>query len=335
MQDDDHAVCVGEEALILLDLESGEGAAEFCQKRPAEELGQGEVIELGKLRLEFFLTLPRVRRPDPEHVHQRATGVPDRFENLLQAALAVVLDHDARTRREVGFEIGIGAPEVSGRNVQAAFMEPSRNGFTFNQELDFEAGQQDLVEHPDGQFGLANGETPHLRLGTPTGDTLDAPKPQLYSRYVTPAGYQFGAFRFDRVAYQVARGAEILDLTPKLLDLLLYLLERPATLVTKEELLDALWPGANVTENALAQAVSDLRQQLGDVATSPQFIRTVARRGYRFVASVTPIVEATRETPPVRSSSAAAAGRAAGSAAAAPESGLQTIAVLDFAQTAL
>ena len=57
-------------------------------------------------------------------------------------------------------------------------------------------------------------------------------------------GYQFGGFRFDRVTYQVSRGSEALDLTPKLLDLLVYLLERPATLVTKEELLDALWPGA-------------------------------------------------------------------------------------------
>ena len=71
---------------------------------------------------------------------------------------------------------------------------------------------------------------------------------------MTATGYQFGGFRFDLVAYGVTRGAEPLSLTPKLLDLLLYFLERPATLVTKEELLDALWPGANVTENALAQA---------------------------------------------------------------------------------
>jgi DNA-binding winged helix-turn-helix (wHTH) protein/Tfp pilus assembly protein PilF len=106
---------------------------------------------------------------------------------------------------------------------------------------------------------------------------------------VTATGYQFGAFSFDLVAYQVVRGSEPLDLTPKLLDLLLYLLQRPATLVTKEELLDALWPGANVTENALAQAVSDLRQGLGDEAAAPRFIRTVARRGYRFIAPVTPL----------------------------------------------
>ena len=108
---------------------------------------------------------------------------------------------------------------------------------------------------------------------------------------MTATGYQFGGFRFDRVAYQVTRGTALLNLTPKLLDLLLYFLERPATLVTKEELLDALWPAANVTENALAQAVSELRQALGDDAAAPQFIRTVARRGYRFVAPVTVLGE--------------------------------------------
>ena len=75
-------------------------------------------------------------------------------------------------------------------------------------------------------------------------------------------------------------------LTPKLFDLLLYLLDRPAQVVTKEELLDALWPSANVTENALTQAVSELRQALGDPAGSPRYIKTIARRGYRFIATV-------------------------------------------------
>jgi TolB-like protein/Flp pilus assembly protein TadD len=60
-------------------------------------------------------------------------------------------------------------------------------------------------------------------------------------------------------------------------------------LVTKEALLDALWPEANVTDNALAQAVSELRQALGDVAGSPQFIKTVARRGYRFIGHVSSV----------------------------------------------
>jgi DNA-binding winged helix-turn-helix (wHTH) protein/Tfp pilus assembly protein PilF len=146
---------------------------------------------------------------------------------------------------------------------------------------------------------------------------------------VTATGYQFGAFRFDLVAYRVARGQKPLDLTPKLLDLLLYFLERPATLVTKEELLDALWPDANVTENALAQAVSELRQGLGDDASAPQFIRTVARRGYRFIAPVTTISErqltrgAADRTAPTPETETEGAARSA----------QRSIAVLDFAQS--
>jgi DNA-binding winged helix-turn-helix (wHTH) protein/tetratricopeptide (TPR) repeat protein len=148
---------------------------------------------------------------------------------------------------------------------------------------------------------------------------------------VTATGYQFGPFHFDRVAYQVARGDEIVALTPKLLDLLVYLLERPATLVTKEELLDALWPEANVTENALAQAMSELRQGLGDEASAPQFIRTVARRGYRFIAPVTPLT-APATTPAV--AIASRPGKGTSSTVALPESGARGIAVLDFAQMA-
>jgi DNA-binding winged helix-turn-helix (wHTH) protein/Flp pilus assembly protein TadD len=106
-----------------------------------------------------------------------------------------------------------------------------------------------------------------------------------------PAAYRFGPFLVDRVGYRVLRAGIQLDLTPRLLDLLLLLLDRAGQLVTKEELLDALWRDANVTENALAQAVSDLRDALGDEPAAPTYIKTVARRGYRFVAPVTPLPE--------------------------------------------
>lgn len=98
--------------------------------------------------------------------------------------------------------------------------------------------------------------------------------------------FRFGPFIVDRTRYRVSRGDEVVDLTPKLLDLLIHLLDHAGALVTKEELLDALWPDANVTDNALAQAVSELRDALGDDAATPRFIKTVTRRGYRFIAPV-------------------------------------------------
>jgi DNA-binding winged helix-turn-helix (wHTH) protein/tetratricopeptide (TPR) repeat protein len=116
--------------------------------------------------------------------------------------------------------------------------------------------------------------------------------------------YGFGPFVVDRARYQVLRddaSGSVVDLTPKLLDLLLHLLDHSGTLVTKEQLLDALWPGVNVSDNALAQAVSELRQALGDDPANPRFIKTVARRGYRFIAPVSrtepPPARATRVEP--------------------------------------
>ena len=128
--------------------------------------------------------------------------------------------------------------------------------------------------------------------------------------------YRFGPFLADRAAYQLRLGDRPVDVTPKLLDLLFHLLERPATLVTKEELLDAVWPDANVTDNALAQAVSELRDALGDSPAAPTYIRTIARRCYRFVAPVEVLARGTAIT--------------AAPPAPAPGAEPRTIAVLDF-----
>jgi adenylate cyclase len=119
----------------------------------------------------------------------------------------------------------------------------------------------------------------------------------IQSRAMAGASYRFGPFTADRAGYRVLRDDKAIGLTPKLIDLLFYLLDHAGDLVTKEELLDALWPDANVTENALAQAMSELRQALGDEPSSPQFIKTVARRGYRVIARVEPLeAEVPRKT---------------------------------------
>ena len=58
---------------------------------------------------------------------------------------------------EVGLEEGVGAPRVAGDDVDAGVVEPARQRLVLDDELDLEAGQQDLVEHPDDQFVLADG----------------------------------------------------------------------------------------------------------------------------------------------------------------------------------
>src|SRR6187200_2556146 len=100
------------------------------------------------------------------------------------------------------------------------------------------------------------------------------------------ASYRFGPFTVDASSYRLLRGTEVIPLSPKIIDLLLYLVARQSALVGKDELFSALWPDVAVTDNALTQAVSELRQALGDDPSKPTYIQTVARRGYRFIAPV-------------------------------------------------
>src|SRR5687768_1161268 len=98
--------------------------------------------------------------------------------------------------------------------------------------------------------------------------------------------YSFGPFRVESGAYRLVRDGAPIQVSPKIIDLLLYLVARPSVLVSKEELFTALWPDVAVTDNALTQAVSELRQALGDDPSKPTYVQTVARRGYRFIAPV-------------------------------------------------
>jgi DNA-binding winged helix-turn-helix (wHTH) protein/tetratricopeptide (TPR) repeat protein len=101
-----------------------------------------------------------------------------------------------------------------------------------------------------------------------------------------PGRFRFGPFVVERAAYRVLKDGVPVTATPKLVDVLLHFVSRPSLLVSKEELLTAIWPGVAVTDNAVTQAISDLRQLLGDDPASPTYIQTVARRGYRFIAPV-------------------------------------------------
>ena len=98
--------------------------------------------------------------------------------------------------------------------------------------------------------------------------------------------YRFGPFTLDTAAYRLLNGSTEIALTPKAFELLRHLVERPGALVSKEELFERVWPHVAVTDNALTQVVSDLRQALGDAAGSPGYVQTVARRGYRFIGAV-------------------------------------------------
>lgn len=97
--------------------------------------------------------------------------------------------------------------------------------------------------------------------------------------------YRFGDFTLDLDGGFLRRRDAEVTLRPKAFDALAYLVERHGRLVTKTELIEAIWPEAAVTDNSLAHCLMEIRRALGD--DSQQVIRTVSRRGYVFAASVT------------------------------------------------
>jgi len=98
--------------------------------------------------------------------------------------------------------------------------------------------------------------------------------------------YHFGPFCLDVRERRLSRGDEVIPLRLKVFDTLLVLVENAGRLVTKQELLDTVWPETTVEENNLNHNVSVLRKALGERATAQQYIETVPRVGYRFAAPV-------------------------------------------------
>ena len=102
-----------------------------------------------------------------------------------------------------------------------------------------------------------------------------------------PRAYRFGEFRVDLLRHQLTGPNSVdLNLSARAYEVLIFLLENRHRVVSKDELMKAVWPRSVVEENNLNQAITILRRALGDRRDSPQFVRTIAGRGYRFVGDV-------------------------------------------------
>src|SRR6476660_6332872 len=97
---------------------------------------------------------------------------------------------------------------------------------------------------------------------------------------------QFGSFGLDTSNECLWREGVQIELAPKPFSVLRYLVENPGRLITHDELLDAVWPATYVQPQVLRTYMLELRKVLGDDASSPRFIQTIPKRGYRFVAAV-------------------------------------------------
>jgi len=130
-------------------------------------------------------------------------------------------------------------------------------------------------------------------------------------------GYRFGVFEADAASGELRRQGIRVRLNAQPFQLLMMLLERPGELVSREEICARLWPDGTFVdyEHGVNSAVNRIREALGDNAANPRFIETLARRGYRFIAPVSPVVSDRVSAPRLAESE----GRQAAGVVTAPE----------------
>ncbi|MBL8482114.1 MAG: winged helix-turn-helix domain-containing protein, partial [Rhodocyclaceae bacterium] len=106
------------------------------------------------------------------------------------------------------------------------------------------------------------------------------------------ARYRIGQFVLDTATNELQRGEQIQRLEPKAVEVLACLAQHAGAVLAREELLERVWPGVVVGDDALTQAIIKLRKALGDDARRPSHIETISKRGYRLIAPVTVLAPA-------------------------------------------
>jgi DNA-binding winged helix-turn-helix (wHTH) protein len=123
----------------------------------------------------------------------------------------------------------------------------------------------------------------------PTVGIRGARNPSFWLTHVWPAAVRklnFGPFELLIGERLLRRGADVLPLGGRALDILIYLAERPSKVISKQELVDHVWPDVTVEEGSLRVHVAAIRKALGDDHSGNRYIANIKGRGYSFVGSV-------------------------------------------------
>jgi DNA-binding winged helix-turn-helix (wHTH) protein len=98
--------------------------------------------------------------------------------------------------------------------------------------------------------------------------------------------YRFDDIEIDTQSFRLLKAGKVVQAEPKTLNLLIFLVENRGRLLPRQEIIDAVWKEAFVTDHVLNRAMGQLRKGLGDDAKEPRYIETVPTRGYRFIAQI-------------------------------------------------
>jgi DNA-binding winged helix-turn-helix (wHTH) protein len=103
--------------------------------------------------------------------------------------------------------------------------------------------------------------------------------------------YLFKEFAFDTDRRELHRGADVVSVAPQVFDLLDYLIRNRERVVSKDDLISAIWNGRSVSEAALTTRLNVARSVIGDTGYEQRLIKTLPRRGFRFVGPVREVQE--------------------------------------------
>jgi DNA-binding winged helix-turn-helix (wHTH) protein len=98
--------------------------------------------------------------------------------------------------------------------------------------------------------------------------------------------YFFEEYAFDTDFRELHRGADVVSVTPQVFDLLAYLIHNRERVVSKDDLIKAIWNGRSVSDAALTTRLNAARTAIGDSGEEQRFIKTLPRKGFRFVGAV-------------------------------------------------
>lgn len=107
-----------------------------------------------------------------------------------------------------------------------------------------------------------------------------------------PMRVLFGECAIDVERRQLRRSGKLVHVEPQVFDLIVYLVQHRDRVVSKDQLLDAVWKGRIVSDSALSTRINAARQAIGDSGEVQKFIQTLARRGFRFIATVEETISA-------------------------------------------
>src|SRR5476651_98010 len=98
--------------------------------------------------------------------------------------------------------------------------------------------------------------------------------------------YVFEGYALDTDRRELRRGADLASLEPQVFDLLVYLIENRERVVSKDDLLAAIWGGRSVSESSMTSRINAARSAIGDSGVQQRLIKTLPRKGFRFVGAV-------------------------------------------------